>query len=33
MKTLKGIVTRLCRKWSLTPEQAEVLAAIKFPCC
>ena len=33
MKTLKSFAIRLRRKWALTPEQAEVLATIKFPCC
>ncbi len=33
MKTLKRIVARWCRKLALPPEQAEQLAAIKFPCC
>lgn len=33
MKALGRIATRLRRKWALTPEQAEVLATIKFPCC
>lgn len=33
MKTLKKIATRLRRRWALTPEQAERLATVKFPCC
>ncbi|PJI85370.1 hypothetical protein BC777_3372 [Yoonia maricola] len=33
MKTLKQIIMRLRRKAALTPEQAEILATIKFPCC
>lgn len=33
MKTLKRITARLRRKAALTPEQAEILASIKFPCC
>lgn len=33
MKALKKMAHRLRRKWALTPDQAEVLAAIKFPCC
>lgn len=33
MKTLRTFAKGLRRKWALTPEQAEHLAAIKFPCC
>lgn len=33
MKILRRIATRLRRKMALTPEQAEQLATIKFPCC
>lgn len=33
MKTITRIVGRFRRKWALTPEQAEQLATIKFPCC
>ncbi len=33
MKTLKNIFARWCRKWALTPEQANHLATLKFPCC
>lgn len=33
MTTLRRIAERLRRKIALTPEQAEQLAAIKFPCC
>jgi len=33
MKTLRRITNGLRRKMTLTPEQAEQLATIKFPCC
>lgn len=33
MKTLRKIAARLRRTITLTPEQANHLAAIKFPCC
>lgn len=33
MKTLWQALTKLCKSASLTPEQAEQLARIKFPCC
>lgn len=33
MKMLQRLVTRLRRRLALTPEQAEHLATIKFPCC
>lgn len=33
MKTLRHAAARLRRKLALTPEQAEQLATIKFPCC
>jgi len=33
MRKLKAIIARLRRKYALTPEQAETLASIKFPCC
>jgi hypothetical protein len=33
MKKLKKIAARMRRKWALTPEQADHLATIKFPCC
>ena len=33
MTKLKTFVARLRRKWALTPEQAEQLAKVKFPCC
>ena len=33
MKTLKQIMTRFRREIALTPEQAKLLATIKFPCC
>jgi len=25
--------SRLCKRFKLTPEQAKVLATVKFPCC
>ncbi len=33
MKVLRKFATRLRRLFTLTPEQAEQLAKIKFPCC
>jgi len=33
MEKLKSIFTHMQRKLALTPEQAETLATIKFPCC
>ena len=33
MKTLFEITIRLRRKFALTPEQADLIATIKFPCC
>lgn len=33
MKALRKIATRLRRKLALTPEQADHLATVKFPCC
>ena len=33
MKTLKALAARLSAKCALTPEQADHLATIKFPCC
>lgn len=33
MKTLLWIAARLRQKLALTQEQADQLAAIKFPCC
>jgi len=33
MKRLRRIAGCWRRKLALTPEQAEQLAAIKFPCC
>lgn len=33
MRTIRATILRLRRKWALTPEQADQLAAIKFPCC
>ncbi len=33
MKRYWRALKRLCRKTALTPQQAEQLAQIKFPCC
>ncbi len=33
MKKLMSTLQKLRRKAALTPEQAEQLAHIKFPCC
>ncbi len=33
MTTLHRFYATLREKWKLTPEQAETLASIKFPCC
>lgn len=33
MKSLSKIATRMRRMFALTPEQAERLAQVKFPCC
>lgn len=33
MKTLKDLLVLWNRKLALTPEQAELLATIKRPCC
>lgn len=33
MTALRKITARLRRLFTLTPEQAEQLAKIKFPCC
>lgn len=33
MKILQRLAVRLRRRVALTPEQAEHLATIKFPCC
>ncbi len=33
MKSLQKYFRALRQKWDLTPEQAETLATIKFPCC
>ena len=33
MRTFQRLTARLRRKLALTPEQAEQLATIKFPCC
>lgn len=33
MTVLRKIATRLRRTFALTPEQAEQLAKVKFPCC
>lgn len=33
MKKIKVIFIHFWRKVALTPEQADTLATIKFPCC
>jgi ribosome-associated toxin RatA of RatAB toxin-antitoxin module len=33
MSILQTLFRKLRGKWALTPEQAETLATIKFPCC
>ena len=33
MKKLRSYLHAYRKKWALTPEQAETLASIKFPCC
>jgi hypothetical protein len=33
MNQLRKYFGALRQKWTLTPEQAETLATIKFPCC
>lgn len=33
MKTIRTWISNLRRKAALTPEQADQLASIKFPCC
>ena len=33
MKQLRKTIARLLRKVTLTPEQSDQLAQIKFPCC
>jgi len=33
MRKLQKYFSALRQKWALTPEQAETLATIKFPCC
>jgi hypothetical protein len=33
MSNFKAAIARIRHKFALTPEQAETLAAIKFPCC
>jgi len=33
MKAMRRIATFLRRKIALTPEQATLLASVKFPCC
>lgn len=33
MTNLRTLFTRLRKKLALKPEQAELLAKIKFPCC
>ena len=33
MKALKELADRFRKKFALTPEQADHVATIKFPCC
>ncbi len=33
MKTIRQFAARLRQKLTLTPQQADHLATIKFPCC
>lgn len=33
MSRLQKYFSDLRQKWALTPEQAEAIASIKFPCC
>jgi hypothetical protein len=33
MNQLRNFLDAMRRKMTLTPEQAETLATIKFPCC
>lgn len=33
MTVIRVLIARLGRKFALTPEQANHLATIKFPCC
>ena len=33
MRIIKPLFTKLRAKFALKPEQAELLAKIKFPCC
>lgn len=33
MNKIRTFIGRLRRKLAMTPEQAETLASIKFPCC
>ncbi|SMX27942.1 hypothetical protein TRP8649_02054 [Pelagimonas phthalicica] len=33
MAALKSLFSRLGRKMAMKPEQAELIAKIKFPCC
>ena len=33
MIRIRILLARLCRRAALTPEQADDLARIKFPCC
>ena len=33
MKPVHRIWARFMRKWSVEPDQADLLAKIKFPCC
>jgi hypothetical protein len=33
MTKIKTFIMHLRRKFAMTPEQAETIASIKFPCC
>jgi hypothetical protein len=33
MTRLRHVFAALRRKWALTPELAETLSTVKFPCC
>lgn len=33
MRKLHTLIARLRRKLALTPQQADIVATIKFPCC
>lgn len=33
MTKIKTVIAQLRRKFAMTPEQADLVASIKFPCC